>query len=85
MALTPPVVVPEVVAVSVTPLVGDVGSVLPDVVSPLANCVGMHMSIDSVEVSPLVVAGGGGAVISSDVAWPLLRWRPQPKLLGWRP
>ena len=35
MALNPPAMVPENVDVSVTPLMGDVGSVLPNVVSPM--------------------------------------------------
>ena len=68
VALTPPVVVPEDVAFSVMPLVGDVGSVLPDVSptvaagAPLADCVDMQVLIDSMEVSPLAVAGRGGGV-----------------------
>ena len=35
VSLTPPAVLPEDIDVSMTPLVGDVGSVLPDVVSPI--------------------------------------------------
>ena len=35
VALNPPAMVPENVDVSVTPLMGDVGSVLPNVVSPM--------------------------------------------------
>ena len=60
--------VPENVDVSVTSLMGDVGSVLPNVVSPmvaerapLADRVDKVL-IDSVGVSPLAAAGGGGGV-----------------------
>ena len=66
VALNPPAMVPENVDVSVTPLMGDVGSVLPNVVSPmvaerapLADHVDKVL-IDSVGVSPLAAAGGGG-------------------------
>ena len=65
VALNPPAMVPENVDVSVTPLMGDVGSVLPNVVfsmvvegAPLADRVDKVL-IDSVGVSPLAVAGGG--------------------------
>ena len=58
--------VPENVAVSVMPLMGDVGSVLPNVVSPmvaegasLADRVDKVL-IDYVGVSPLAAAGRGG-------------------------
>ena len=65
VALNPPAMVPENVDVSVTPLMGDVGSVLPNVASPmvaegapLADHVDKVL-IDSVGVSPLAAAGGG--------------------------
>ena len=66
MALNPPAMVPENADVSVTPVMGDVGNVLPNVVSlmvaegaPLADRVDKVL-IDSVGVSPLAAAGGGG-------------------------
>ena len=69
VVLNPPAMVPEDVDVSVTPLVGDVGSILLDVVSlmvaegvPLADHVDKVL-IDSVGVSPLAMAGGGGSLI----------------------
>ena len=69
MALNPPAMVPDDVDDSVTPLMGDVGSVLPNVLSPmvaerapLADRVDKVL-IDSVGVSPLAAAGGGGALV----------------------
>ena len=62
VALNPPAMVPENVDVSVTPLMGDVGSVLPNVVSPMvAERAPLADRFDnSVGVSPLAAAGGGG-------------------------
>ena len=74
MALNPPVMVPENVDVSVTPLMGDVGSVVPNVASPMVAegaSLADHVDkvlIDSVGVSPLAAAGGGGGGLSSVVA-----------------
>ena len=64
VALNPPAMVPENVDVSVTPLMGDVGSVLPNVVSPMvAERAPLADRFDnSVGVSPLAAAGGGGGV-----------------------
>ena len=60
---------PTWMLLSVTPLMGDVGSVLPNVVSPmvaegapLADRVDKVL-IDSVGVSPLATAGGGGSLV----------------------
>ena len=70
VALNPPAMVPENVDVSVTPLMGDVGSVLPNVVSPMvAERAPLadrfdKVLINSVGVSPLAAAGGGGGLSS---------------------
>ena len=73
VALNPSAMVPGNVDVSVTPLMGDVGSVLPNVASPMvaegAPLAGRvdTVLIDSVGMSPLA-AGGGGGDLSSVVA-----------------
>ena len=70
VALNPPAMVPENVDVSVTPLIGDVGSVLPNVVSPmvaegapLADRVD-KLLIDSVGCLPWLRPGGEGGLSS---------------------
>ena len=68
VALNPPTIVPENVDVSVTPLLGDVGSVLPNVASPMV-AEGAPLA-DLVGVSLGCGRGGGGGV--SRLLW--LSW-----------
>ena len=86
LALNSPALVSEDVMVGVTPLVDDMGSLLPEVVSPMvAEGVPLADLVDEVvtmwECLPWL--SPKGALVWRP--WSLLRWRPRPTLLGWRP
>ena len=76
VALTLPAILSGDVVVGATPLVGDAGSVLPDVVSPtvaagapLADCVDMQDSIDCAKVSPSSDIAGLASMAVAKVAY----------------